>query len=141
MKILIIDGQGGGVGRALVERLKTELPDIPLIALGTNVMATAAMLRAGADQGATGENAIVYSAQDADIILGPIGILAANSMLGELSPKMAEAIGGNRALKILVPVGKCRVQVAGSTAMQLSAAIDDVLRLTIAAIKDLESAT
>ena len=134
MKILIIDGQGGGVGKALVERLKLEFPNQPLIALGTNVMATAAMLRAGADQGATGENAIAYNAADADIILGPIGILAANSMLGELTPAMAGAIGASGALKILVPVGKCRVQVAGSTELVMSAAIDDAVRLTRGAV-------
>ena len=135
VKILIIDGQGGGVGKALVERLKAEFPDQPLIAVGTNVMATAAMLRAGADQGATGENAIAYNAKDADLILGPIGILAANAMLGELSPRMAEAIGASRALKILVPVGKCRVQVAGSTELMLGEALDDAMRLTRAKVQ------
>ncbi|MBQ2956271.1 MAG: DUF3842 family protein, partial [Clostridia bacterium] len=75
MKIIVIDGQGGGVGKQLVEKLKAKLPDQPVLALGTNAMATAGMLKAGADQGATGESAIVYNCRDADIILGPIGIV------------------------------------------------------------------
>ncbi len=134
--MLIIDGQGGGVGKALTERMKAELPDVKLIALGTNVMATAAMLRAGADQGATGENAISVNAQDADLILGPIGILAANAMMGELTPRMAEAVGASDAKKILVPIGKCRVQVAGASAVQLGAAIEDAVRLAKAALSE-----
>lgn len=136
MKVLIIDGQGGGVGKALTERMKAELPDIQLIALGTNVMATAAMLRAGADQGATGENAICVNAQGADLIMGPIGIIVADSMMGELSPKMAGAVGASRAKKILVPIGKCRVQVAGASGGQLGAAIEDAVRLAKAALTE-----
>lgn len=136
MKVLVIDGQGGGVGRALVERLKAELPNQKLIALGTNVMATSAMLRAGADQGATGENAIQVNARDADLILGPVGILAADSMLGELSPRMAEAIGASRALKVLVPIGKCHVQIAGASGIGLGPAIEDAVRLAKQALAE-----
>ena len=124
MQILVIDGQGGGVGRALVERLKGEFPDSTITALGTNVLATTAMLKAGADHAATGENAIIYNAPMADIILGPIGILSANSMLGELSPGMAAAVGASRAVKILLPVGKCKVRVAGAQDVTLAMAID-----------------
>ncbi len=136
MRVLVIDGQGGGVGKVLCERLKAELPEVPVVALGTNAMATAAMLRAGADQGATGENAICVNAQNADLILGPIGVVVANAMMGELTPRMAEAVGASRAKKILVPIGKCRVQVAGAADLQLSAAIEDAIALAKSALKE-----
>ncbi len=128
MKIVVIDGQGGGIGRALVEQMKKDLPGQKLLALGTNVMATAAMLRAGADHGATGENAILVNARDADLILGPIGIVIANAMMGELSPRMAEAVGDSGALKILIPVGKCLARVAGAQDLPLAAQIEDAVR-------------
>src|SRR5690554_5528562 len=94
MKILIIDGQGGKMGKAVVEQLKAAFPHQELIANGTNSIATATMLKAGADMGATGENPIVYNSTDADIIIGPIGIIVANSLLGEVTPKMAAAVSG-----------------------------------------------
>ena len=127
MKILVIDGQGGGVGRALVERLQARLPAQPVLALGANAMATAAMLKSGADQGATGESAIVYNCRNADIILGPIGIVLAWSMLGEFSPAMAQAVGESPAVRILVPIGKCRTKIAGAADLPLSAAIDSAV--------------
>ena len=113
MVIAVIDGQGGGIGTALVERIKgdKELRGYLLIALGTNSIATGQMLRAGADEGATGENAIIHNMNHVDIILGPVGIINANAMMGELSPKMAEAIGSSHALKILLPFNKCHIQV------------------------------
>ena len=136
MKILVIDGQGGGVGKSLVEALKKRLPEQPILALGTNAMATAGMLKSGADQGATGESAIVYNCRDADVILGPIGIILAHSMLGELSPAMAQAVGESRAVRILIPIGKCRTKIAGLGDVTLSAAIesavDEVVRLATA---------
>lgn len=113
MRLLVLDGQGGGVGRSLVEGLKAALPDQEIIAVGLNAAATAAMLRAGADAGATGENAVVYNCRRADVILGPIGILTANAMLGEVTEKMAVAVGSSEALKIVVPIQKCHVEVAG----------------------------
>ncbi|WP_444643307.1 DUF3842 family protein [Caproiciproducens sp. R1] len=113
MKIIVIDGQGGGIGRSIVERLKAELPGAELIAVGTNALATSAMLRAGADAGATGENAAVYNCAHADIIAGPMGIILANAMLGEISPSIAQAVSGSKAEKVLVPVSACRVYVAG----------------------------
>lgn len=128
MKILVIDGQGGGVGRALVEQLKREMPELRILCVGANVAATSAMLRAGADAGATGENAVLVNARDADLILGPIGIVLADAMMGELTPKMAAAIGGSPALKLLVPVGKCQVKIMGAGEIPLGAAIEDAAR-------------
>ena len=111
--ILILDGQGGGVGSQLVKLLKPRLSeDCRLLCVGTNVMATSAMLKAGALQGATGENAVVYNAARADVILGPIGVALANGILGEGSPAMA-AVSGSEAVKILIPSSSCGVYVAG----------------------------
>lgn len=112
--VLILDGQGGGVGSQLVKLLKPRLrEDCRLLCVGTNVMATSAMLKAGAPQGATGENAVVYNAARADLILGPIGMVLANGILGEVSPAMAAAVSGSGAVKILIPSASCGVYVAG----------------------------
>jgi len=128
MKIAVVDGQGGGIGKPIVERLRIRYNDsVSIIALGTNALATSAMLKAGADEGATGENAIVYNADKADVIVGVIGIIAANSMLGELSPAMAAAIAGSPALKVLIPVNKCCIQVAGTKDMTLVQFIDEAV--------------
>ncbi|HOA54619.1 MAG: DUF3842 family protein [Acetivibrionales bacterium] len=128
MKIAVVDGQGGGIGKAVVERLRSRYADtINITALGTNALATSAMLKAGADEGATGENAVIYNADKVDIIIGVVGILAANSMLGELSAAMAEAIAGSPALKILIPLNKCSIQVTGIKDMTLIQFIDEAL--------------
>ena len=127
MKIIVIDGQGGGVGKALIEQMKLHLPDQPTLALGTNAMATAGMLKAGADQGATGESAIVYNCRDADVILGPIGIVLAHSMLGELSPAMAQAVGESNAARILIPIGKCRTKIAGVSDLPVAALVENAV--------------
>ena len=113
MKILVIDGMGGGIGKAIIEKIKTELKSANIIAVGTNSIATSAMLKAGADYGATGENAVVYNAPRVDYIAGVMGIAFANSMHGEVSPKMAEAISLSPAHKILIPIDKCNVTVTG----------------------------
>ena len=132
-KILILDGQGGKMGCMLISSLKAQLPSQEIIALGTNSTATTAMLKAGADQGATGENPVVYNCTDADIIAGPIGILSANALLGEVTPAMAMAVGQSRAEKVLIPIGKCRLFVAGTQDANLSdyisAAVKEILRL------------
>ncbi|MBQ8536724.1 MAG: DUF3842 family protein [Clostridia bacterium] len=127
MKIVIVDGQGGGIGKGLCEQFKKRFPQTKLIALGTNSLATSAMLRAGADQGATGDNAICVTVRDADLILGPMGLVLANAMLGEISPRVALAIGQSPAKKILIPVARCQVQVAGCEDKPMSALIQDAV--------------
>lgn len=121
MKIVVIDGQGGRLGCLLIERVKARLPQAQICALGTNTAATAAMLRAGADLGATGENPVIRGVMDADWVLGPIGIVVANAILGEVTPAMAEAVGSCRAKKFLVPMNNCGVVVAGVEERSLSA--------------------
>lgn len=99
MKIVVIDGQGGKMGKMIVEQLKATLPQYQLIAIGTNSIATSAMLKAGADFGATGENPVIYNCTDADIIIGPLGIIVANALMGEVTPSMAVAVGQVRRKK------------------------------------------
>lgn len=130
----MVDGQGGGIGKIIVSKLKKELGEgIEVIALGTNAMATAAMLKAGADQGATGENAIVQTVENVDVVVGCLGIILAHSMLGELTPKMAEAIAKCRARKLLLPVNRCRVDIIGVQHEPLPSMINHILT----AIRDL----
>lgn len=114
MRIAVIDGQGGGIGKAIVEKLRKGLPeDTEIIALGTNSLATSSMLKAGANEGATGENAIVLNAAKVDVLIGTIAIIAANSMLGELTPSMAQAIAASPAKKVLLPLNRCNIEVVG----------------------------
>ena len=112
MKIVVIDGQGGKMGAALVERLKAEVAG-EIVAVGTNSIATAAMLRAGADAGATGENPVAVNCRDADFIVGPMGILVADALHGEITPRMARAVGASAARRVLLPVSRCNTVVAG----------------------------
>lgn len=128
MRIAVVDGQGGGIGKAIVEKIKFALPEIEILALGTNSVATGQMLRAGADEGATGENAIVHNMKYVDIIVGVIAILNANSMMGELSPRMAEAIGESRAFKVLLPINRCNIQVVSVVEAPLGIHIDNAVQ-------------
>ena len=121
MNILIIDAQGGGIGRQLVAAVKKAFPGDTVTAVGTNSLAASAMLKAGADLVATGENAVVVGCRRADVILGPIGIVIADAMLGEVTPAMAEAVGSCRGKKYLVPVNSCGVVVAGVEELPLPA--------------------
>lgn len=127
MKIAVVDAQGGGLGKVIVEKLKDRFPDAEIIALGTNVIATGAMRKAGADQAATGENAVIYNVGKADIIIGGIGIIAANGMMGEITPKMAEAVSSADALKVLIPFGKCSIYVPGSETCSVNELMDKAL--------------
>lgn len=113
MRVVIIDGQGGKLGRMLVEGIKEAGLGCELVAIGTNSIATAAMLKAGADAGATGENPVIVASRDADVLVGPIGILVADSLLGEITPAMAEAVGRSKAIKLLLPVNICNTRVVG----------------------------
>ncbi|MEG0943184.1 MAG: DUF3842 family protein [Angelakisella sp.] len=129
-KIVIIDGQGGGFGRALIDKLCQQRPaDCRIIAVGTNAMATAAMIKAGADVGATGENPVVVNSATADIIAGPMGIVLADSMLGEFTPKMAAAVAKSNAQRVLIPVTKCSTFVAGVAEKPLAQYIEDAAAL------------
>ena len=120
MKIVVIDGQGGKMGSALIERIKAALPEQTCIAVGTNSIATAAMLLAGADAGATGENPVIVNVRDADVVAGPIGILVANALYGEISPAMACAVAECSAVKLLLPVNRCNNIVIGVREQPLS---------------------
>ncbi len=127
MNIVVIDSQGGGIGRQVVSSLKAEFPELKVTAIGTNSQATAAMLKAGADQGATGENPVIVASRSADIIIGPIGIVIADSMLGEVSPAMALAIGQSKAKRILIPVNHCDNIVVGISDLSLAKLIREVI--------------
>ncbi len=130
MRIAVIDGQGGGIGRHITEKLRRNLSeDVEIIALGTNALATAAMLKAGANEGATGENAIVQTTKKVDIITGAVSILAANSMFGEVSPKVAEAVGSADAVKILLPVNRSNIEIVGAISEPLPHQIDKIVEL------------
>ena len=113
MRLLIIDGQGGGLGRQLVTALKTACPGAEIGAVGANSAATAAMLRAGADEAATGENAVVVGCRWADVIAGPVGIVLADALLGEITPAMAAAVARSPARRVLLPVNLCDTLIAG----------------------------
>ena len=120
MRIVVIDGQGGRMGAQLIEGVRAAGIACDITAIGTNVLATSAMLTAGADRGATGDNPVIVACRDAEVIVGPIGILAADSLLGEVTPAMAVAVGQSRALKLLLPVNQCRNIVVGTQQMTLS---------------------
>ena len=134
MKILIIDGQGGGLGRQLVTAVKEQYPEIEVLAVGTNSAATNAMLRAGADRAATGENSVVVASGQADVIMGPLGMVIADSMLGEITPRMAVAVGQSSAKRILIPVNLCDNIVVGvsdaSMGKNVQNAIEALARFT-----------
>ena len=132
MIITVIDGQGGGLGAALISRLKDKLGgEHQLIAVGCNALATSAMLKAGAPRGATGENAVCYNAARSDLILGPIGLLSANALMGEVSPAMANAVSAAPGRKILIPSSSCGILVAGATGLKLEDALQSAVELCL----------
>ena len=125
MKILVIDGQGGKMGKAIVEQLVKAGYKDEIIAVGTNAVATAAMIKAGV-AGATGENPVIVNAARADYIIGPMGIIAANSLLGEITPAMALAVSQSDARKLLIPVSRCNIQVVGTVDKPMNDYINEI---------------
>lgn len=110
--VVVVDGHGGGMGKALVGRIKERLPQVHVRALGTNSAATEAMLKGGADDGATGENAVIFNVARADFVAGSVAILMANGLMGEISPRMAQAVGDSPAIKVLIPANRCGIRIA-----------------------------
>ena len=133
MTILVIDAQGGGIGKRLVAAVKEKLPEADVLAVGTNTAATTAMLKAGADEAATGENAVIVGCRRADIIAGPIGIVIADSLLGEITPAMALAVAQSRAKRVLIPFNHCDNIIAGAadgnTGELIGAAVREIERI------------
>ena len=129
MNIVVIDGQSGRMGQLFSEKVRASGIDWPITAVGTNALATAAMLKAGATAGATGENPVLVACRRADVIVGPIGILAADAMLGEITPEMAVAVGRSDAKKLLLPVNQCGNLVAGTQVMSLSKVMEEGVEL------------
>ena len=127
MRAVVIDGQGGGLGRQVVAAVKGKYKDIEVVAIGTNATATQAMLKAGADVAATGENPLVVNVRNADVIIGPVGIVIADSLFGEITPKMAKAVGQSRARRLLIPVNLCSNIVIGVTNLCISVMVNGVL--------------
>ena len=126
-QILIIDGQGGMLGKQLVESTRKRIPGAEITAVGTNSIATTNMLKAGAQNGATGENAVLVGAKRADVIVGPIGIVIADSLFGEITPAMAKAVGESPVIKILLPVNKCNNIVIGAEGRSMSELIQEAM--------------
>lgn len=130
MKVVVIDGQGGNIGRAIVEEIRQKHPTVLVIAIGTNAAATTNMMKGGAQQGATGENPVKVCTRDADYILGPVGIAMADAMLGEITPAIAEAVGASVAHKILIPINKC-VTIAG---VDETMSLNEYIRIAVSKI-------
>ena len=127
MNVLVIDAQGGGIGRQVVAAIRENIPALSVTAVGTNTIATTAMLKAGADHGATGENAVIVGARQADVIIGPIGIIVADSMFGEVTPDMAKAVGQSSARRILIPVNHCDNIVVGVQTFGIRELVGEVI--------------
>ena len=137
MRVTVIDAQGGGIGKAVVKAIKEKAPDCMVIAVGTNAVATTAMLKAGADVGATGENAVVYNCAKAQVLIAPIGLTLANAMYGEISPAMARAVGECEEIKILIPVKQCSARIAGLMDKPQAAYIQDAVEMALNEMKNI----
>lgn len=140
MKVIVVDGQGGGVGRLMVSKLRALRPDWTILAIGTNALATSAMLRAGANAGATGDNAIQYNCQDADLLLGPSGIAVPNAMLGEISPQIAQAVTESSARKHLLQMSKCTPEEGKRRPYSLEDAVTALVREAVEGIEGAQQA-
>ena len=128
MDILIIDGQGGNLGRQLAKRLREALPQADMVVVGTNSTATENMLKGGANRAATGENAVIVNARRAKIIAGPLGIVIADALLGEVTPAMAMAVGASDAVRVLIPMNRCDTLVAGVADKPMGELVEDAVR-------------
>ena len=133
--ILVIDAQGGGIGRQLITAVRKEIDAVKILAVGTNTTAVAAMLKAGADEAATGENAVRVACRKADVIVGPLGIVIADAMLGEITPAMAAAVGQSEAVKILIPFRSCDNVIVGVKDISTAALIQEAVREIITALE------
>lgn len=127
MNILVIDGQGGQLGSQIIKEIIAKHPETDIMAVGTNTVATAAMIKSGAKKAATGENPVIVACRKADVIIGPIGIVIADSLYGEITPAVSVSVGQSSATKILIPVNKCENLVAGVPNLTVSALIEDAL--------------
>ena len=127
MKIAVVDGQGGKLGRQLVEKISASVKNAEILAIGTNSAASAAMLKGGADAAATGENALIVACRKADVIVGPVGIAIADALMGEITPAMAAAVGSSEAVRVLLPFNKCDTYIAGVGNISLSEIINDAV--------------
>jgi len=135
MVVMVMDGQGGGIGSVIIKALRAAITeDMEILALGTNSAATARMMKAGANRGATGENAIVQTSPKADVIMGPLAIIMAHAMMGEVTPRMAEAVSLSRADKILIPLTQEKVALVGIAADPLPHLVEKAVRL----VKEME---
>lgn len=131
-KICVIDGQGGGIGSTIIKKLKELFQEtVEIIALGTNAIATAQMLKARANRGASGENAIVQTVKTVDIIIGPIGIVITNAMMGEVTPKIAKAVANSQAKKILIPLTQENIEIVGISSVPLPHLIEDLIEVNL----------
>ena len=128
MIVMVVDGQGGRLGASLTEKIKKTCPEAEVLAIGTNSAATAAMLKAGADEGATGENPVRVASKRADVITGPVGIIMVDSLLGEVTAKMAESITAAGAKKVLIPMNKCNTLIAGINGETVSDLTEDAVK-------------
>lgn len=127
MRVAVIDGQGGGIGKHIVEQLRKRMPELEILALGTNALATGAMLRAGATEGASGESAICYNADRVDLIVGSFAIVTVYGLLGEITPAIATALSRSKADKILVPIQRGNIQIIGTNRMPLPHYVENLV--------------
>lgn len=134
---MVMDGQGGGIGRTIIKKLRDSFGEgVEILALGTNSVATSQMMKAGANRGATGENAIMRTAPDVDIIIGPLAIIIANAMMGEVTPEMSKAVSSSKALKVLIPLTQERVEIVGVSGEPLPHLIDQAIEIIKQGEKD-----